>query len=64
MKGNVTYDAAKISVLKGCSNRYDNDNGKVLHKINNGNKRIECEHYKRKCKFYVSKVMSCFGGRV
>ena len=55
MKETAINDAAEICVFKGCTHTIkDNNNSMVLNKIKRDNEGIECEHYKRRCKFYVS----------
>ena len=55
MKETAINDAAEICVFKGCTDTIkDNNNSMVLNKIKRDNEGIECEHYKRRCKFYVS----------
>ena len=48
-------DSTNLCALKEYNNcEKDNNNRKEWSKTSYDDKKSECEHYKRKCKFYVS----------
>ena len=56
MRDNNMYDAANIRSLKNSSTIDDNcsfQTAKAINKVYG----LKCQHYKRKCKFYVSKFL-------
>ena len=51
----IMLDSTNLCALKEYHHfEKDNDKRKELLKISYDDKKSECEHYKRKCKFYVS----------